>query len=71
MEIAYISSNKISIEIEKKKNNFSSKILSILTNKPSKFLASMLIGNNAALVIYGYYMGTVLIKLFASMVMHS
>ena len=38
MEIAYVSSNKISIEIEKKKNNISSKILSKLTSNPSKLL---------------------------------
>ncbi len=64
MEIAYISSNRISIEIEKKANNFSSSILTKLTLKPSKFIASMLIGNNLALVIYGFYMGDILINLF-------
>ena len=64
MEIAYISSNRISIEIEKKANNFTSSILTKLTLKPSKFIASMLIGNNLALVIYGFYMGDVLINLF-------
>ena len=64
MEIAYISSNRISIEIEKKANNFTSSILTKLTLKPSKFIASMLIGNNLALVIYGFYMGDVLITLF-------
>ena len=64
MEIAYISSNKISIEIEKKEKNFTSSILSRLTLKPSKFIASMLIGNNLALVIYGFYMGDILINLF-------
>ena len=64
MEIAYISSNKISIEIEKKEKNFTSSILSRLTLKPSKFIASMLIGNNLALVIYGFYMGDILMNLF-------
>jgi len=64
MEIAYISSNKISIEIEKKEKNFTSSILSRLTLKPSKFIASMLIGNNLALVIYGFYMGAILIDFF-------
>ena len=64
MEIAYISSNRISIEIEKKANSFTSSILTKLTLKPSKFIASMLIGNNLALVIYGFYMGDVLINLF-------
>ncbi len=60
MEIAYISSNKLHIEIEKKQNNFLSKILKRLTSKPSKFIATMLLGNNIALVIYGYFMGAIL-----------
>lgn len=57
MEIAYISSNKVYLEIEKKQDSFLSKILSKLTRNPSKFIASMLIGNNTALVIYGFFMG--------------
>jgi len=57
MEIAFISANKIHIEIEKKQEGFLAKILTRLTNKPSKFIATMLIGNNIALVIYGIYMG--------------
>jgi CBS domain containing-hemolysin-like protein len=64
MEIAYVSSNKISIEIEKKKTNISSKILSKLTSNPSKFIVSMLIGTNLALVVYGYFMGDILIGIF-------
>lgn len=57
MEIAFISSNKIHIEIEKKQKGFLAKILKLLTKKPSKFIATMLIGNNIALVIYGIFMG--------------
>tara|TARA_R110000868_G_scaffold146710_5_gene367654 strand:- start:1332 stop:2537 length:1206 start_codon:yes stop_codon:yes gene_type:complete len=60
MEIAFISSNKIYLEIEKKQNNFLSKILTKLTEKPSKFIAAMLIGNNIALVVYGFFMGDLL-----------
>jgi Mg2+/Co2+ transporter CorB len=55
MEIAFISSNKIYLEIEKKQDNFLSKILTKLTEKPSKFIAAMLIGNNIALVVYFFY----------------
>ncbi|QWX85728.1 HlyC/CorC family transporter [Cellulophaga sp. HaHaR_3_176] len=64
MEIAFISANKIHIEIEKKQEGFLAKILSRLTKKPSKFIATMLIGNNIALVVYGLYMGEVLMKWF-------
>ena len=64
MEIAYISSNKIHIEIEKKQKGFLAKVLTKLTAKPSKFIATMLIGNNIALVIYGLFMGELLMKWF-------
>tara|TARA_B100000953_G_scaffold63536_2_gene50761 strand:- start:25728 stop:27017 length:1290 start_codon:yes stop_codon:yes gene_type:complete len=57
MEIAYVSSNKIYIEIEKLQNDFLAKVLKRLTKKPSKFIAAMLVGNNIALVVYGFYMG--------------
>ena len=67
MEIAYVSSNKIHIEIEKKQNDFIAKILTRLTKKPSKFMATMLIGNNIALVIYGFFMGDLLMKWFDTM----
>ena len=67
MEIAYVSSNKIYIEIEKKQDDFLARILTKLTEKPSKFIATMLIGNNIALVIYGFVMGDVLVNWFQSM----
>ena len=66
MEIAYVSSNKIHIEIEKNQNNFLAKILKKLTKKPSKFIATMLVGNNIALVVYGFYMGELLLQFFLS-----
>lgn len=67
MEIAYVSSNKIHIEIEKKQNDFIAKTLTKLTVKPSKYIATMLIGNNVALVVYGFLMGDLLVQWFASM----
>ena len=67
MEIAYISSNKIHIEIEKKQDGILAKILAKLTIKPSKFIATMLIGNNIALVIYGFFMGDLLVNWFKSL----
>lgn len=62
MEIAFISSNKIYLEIEKKQDNFASQILTKLTGNPSKFIAAMLIGNNLALVVYAFYMGDLILK---------
>ena len=62
MEIAFVSASKIQIEIEKQQGTFLSKILAKLTKKPSVFITAMLIGNNVALVIYGYFMGELLIQ---------
>jgi len=60
MEIAYISSNKIFVEIEKKQETLLAAVLKRITRRPSKFIATMLVGNNIALVIYGFYMGDLL-----------
>jgi putative hemolysin len=70
MEIAFISSNKIYLEIEKKQDNFLSRILTKLTENPSKFIAAMLIGNNIALVVYGFFMGELLMRMIESFGYH-
>lgn len=57
MEIAYISANKFQIELQKKKEGFTSKIVGRLTSKSSKFITTMLVGNNISLVIYSFFMG--------------
>lgn len=60
IEIAFISSNRFHIEIENKKGNFAFQLLSRLVNHPSRFIATMLVGNNIALVVYGIFMPDVL-----------
>ncbi|MDR9457100.1 MAG: hemolysin family protein [Salegentibacter sp.] len=62
MEIAYVSSNKIYIEIEKRQNDLLATVLRRLTKKPSKFIATMLVGNNIALVVYGFFMGDLIMS---------
>jgi CBS domain containing-hemolysin-like protein len=62
MEIAYVSSNKIHIEIEKKQHTFLAKVLQKITARPSKFIATMLVGNNIALVVYAFFMGDMLMN---------
>ena len=64
MEIAFVSSNKIYLEIEKKQNGFFSSFLKKLTQSPSKFIATMLLGNNIALVVYGLFSGKLILDLF-------
>lgn len=60
LEIAYVSSNKVHVEIEKKQGGILAKILTKITRKPSKFIATMLVGNNISLVIYGFEMGRIM-----------
>jgi CBS domain containing-hemolysin-like protein len=67
MEIAYVSSNKIFIEIEKRQSGFLANVLKRLTKKPSKFIATMLVGNNIALVVYGFYMGDLIMNWLVGM----
>lgn len=67
MEIAFVSSNKIYLEIEKKQDDFISKILTKLTKKPSKFIATMLVGNNISMVVYGFFMGNLLMRWFVTL----
>lgn len=67
MEIAYVSANKIHIEIEKKQNDLLARVLTRLTKKPSKFIATMLVGNNIALVVYGFFMGDLLMAWLGQM----
>ncbi|MGK7649373.1 hemolysin family protein [Capnocytophaga sp. G1920] len=59
-EIAYVSSNKVHLEILKKQEGMIANVLTKLTRKPSKLLATMLVGNNVALVVYGFEMGKVM-----------
>ena len=57
MEIAFVSSNKIYLEIEKQQSGINAKVLNYITTNPSRFIATMLVGNNISLVIYGIFMG--------------
>jgi CBS domain containing-hemolysin-like protein len=64
MEIAFVSSNRIYLEIEKLQLGLTSKVLKKITQNPSRFIASMLLGNNIALVVYGIFMGDRILQLF-------
>ncbi len=67
MEIAFVSSNKVHIELQKNQTDIIASVLKTLTKKPSKFIATMLVGNNIALVVYGFFMGDLIMNWFLSM----
>lgn len=64
MEIAFVASNKLRFELDKQKGQFTSNILSIFYDHPQQFIATMLVGNNIALVIYGLQMAEILEPVF-------
>ena len=64
MEIAFVSANKLHIELEKKRKGFIPNILRKLTKNSSKFITTMLVGNNISLVLYSYFMGKVIVEYY-------
>jgi CBS domain containing-hemolysin-like protein len=60
MEIAFVTSNKLRIELDRKQGVFGSEILKLFTNNPGQYIATMLIGNNISLVIYGLVFSSLL-----------
>ena len=60
VEIAFVTSDKLHIELRGKQGKLAGKILSRFSKKPSRFIATMLVGNTIALVIYGIFMAAIL-----------
>ena len=63
IEIAFISVNKLRVELLNKQGEWSAKILSWYLKDPTKFISTTLVGNNVSLVIYGIYSGKILEEL--------
>ena len=60
LEIAYISRNKLNFEIKSKSKSIFGKIFALFNRNNSEFIATMLIGNNLSLVMYGLVMAQLL-----------
>jgi putative hemolysin len=55
IEIAFLTANKLKIELESNQGKFQARILSFFIKKPQRFITTTLVGNNTALVIYGIF----------------
>ena len=53
MEIAFVSSNRLRVEMDRDKHGLAQRALDVFYRQPSHFISTMLVGNNIALVVYG------------------
>ncbi len=60
MEIAFVTANKLRIELDRKQRVFGSRFMGIFSNNPGQYIATMLIGNNVAIVVYGLFFSRML-----------
>lgn len=60
VEIAFLSANRLKLELERKKGSFGAKVIELFARHPGQFISTMLVGNNVALVVYGIEMASLL-----------
>ncbi len=65
MEIAFISANRLKIELDRKQGSYSGRILAYFVKNTPNFISTILLGNNISLVIYGIFMAVALRPIFA------
>ena len=66
MEIAYISSNRLKVELDRSKGTINGKVIGFFYKRESHFLAMLLLGNNIALVVFGLLSALLLNPIIAS-----
>jgi CBS domain containing-hemolysin-like protein len=71
MEIAFLSSNKLKLEIEKKQSPWFGRIAETFVRHPSQYITTILVGNNIALVIYSMEMSLLIHTLMERWGLHS
>lgn len=60
MEMAFISANRVRLELDKQSGGLAAKALNYFYSHSEKFISTMLVGNNIALIIYGILMADLL-----------
>ena len=60
LEIAFVSSNKLYIELERKRGAIWARLVSVMLKRPGRVIGALLVGNNIALVLYGILMAQLL-----------
>jgi len=71
MEMAFVSSNRLKVELDRTKGSFIGKILGLFYGNEGHFLATILLANNLALVIFGIYIADMLNPIIMSWGIHS
>lgn len=60
LEIAFVSSNKLYIELERNRGAIWARLVSVMLKRPARVIGALLVGNNLALVLYGLLMAKLL-----------
>lgn len=65
MEIAFLASNKLRIEIDKSNKGIAQSLIDLFVSNSGMYITTILVGNNVVMVIYGIFMSDLLVKQLA------